>query len=98
MTEAALAFDHHAHVAHEENAFRAKILLAMRDLRARERRASSPDLVLGVAANDPAPDETERPKVPLRVPATPQRVDDPTPPAPPSREPEEPDHTPVEGP
>lgn len=37
-----------------EDAFRGPILAAMRDLRARERRASSPDLRLGDAANDDA--------------------------------------------
>jgi hypothetical protein len=35
-----------------DDAFRGPILEAMRDLRARERRASSPDLRLGDAAND----------------------------------------------
>ena len=37
-----------------DDAFRARIVAAMRDLRARERRASSPDLRLGDAANDVA--------------------------------------------
>jgi len=37
-----------------DDAFRGRILAAMRDLRARERRASSPDLRLGDAANDDA--------------------------------------------
>ena len=37
-----------------DDAFRDRILAAMRDLRARERRASSPDLRLGDAANDDA--------------------------------------------
>ena len=37
-----------------DDAFRGPILAAMRDLRARERRASSPDLRLGDAANDVA--------------------------------------------
>jgi len=37
-----------------DDAFRGRILTAMRDLRARERRASSPDLRLGDAANDDA--------------------------------------------
>ena len=37
-----------------DEAFRGRILAAMRDLRARERRASSPDLRLGDAANDDA--------------------------------------------
>lgn len=35
-----------------EDGFRGRILAAMRDLRARERRASRPDLGLGDAAND----------------------------------------------
>lgn len=35
-----------------DDAFRGRILSAMRDLRARERRVSSPDLRLGDAAND----------------------------------------------
>ena len=37
-----------------DDAFRGRIVAAMRDLRARERRASSPDLRLGDAANDDA--------------------------------------------
>ena len=37
-----------------DDAFRGRILAAMRDLRARERRASSPGLRLGDAANDDA--------------------------------------------
>jgi hypothetical protein len=37
-----------------DDAFRGPILAAMRDLRARERRASCPDLRLGDAANDDA--------------------------------------------
>ncbi len=37
-----------------DDAFRGRILKAMRDLRARDRRASSPDLRLGDAANDVA--------------------------------------------
>ena len=37
-----------------DDAFRVRILAAMRDLRARERRASSADLRLGDAANDDA--------------------------------------------
>jgi hypothetical protein len=37
-----------------DDAFRGRIMAAMRDLRARERRASSPDLRLGDAANDVA--------------------------------------------
>jgi len=37
-----------------DDAFRGPILEAMRDLRARERRASSPELRLGDAANDDA--------------------------------------------
>lgn len=36
------------------DAFRGPILAAVRDLRARERRASCPDLRLGDAANDDA--------------------------------------------
>ena len=35
-----------------DDAFRGRILAALGDLRARERRASSPDLRLGDAAND----------------------------------------------
>ncbi|GAC1546461.1 MAG: hypothetical protein NVS3B10_10420 [Polyangiales bacterium] len=38
----------------DDDAFRGRILAAMRDLRARERRASSPELRLGDAANDDA--------------------------------------------
>ncbi len=37
-----------------DDGFRGRILAAMRDVRARERRASSPDLRLGDAANDDA--------------------------------------------
>ena len=37
-----------------DDAFRGPILAAVRDLRARERRASCPDLRLGDAANDDA--------------------------------------------
>jgi hypothetical protein len=47
----------HAHDdAHDDadDAFRGRIMAAMRDLRARERRVSSPDLRLGDAANDVA--------------------------------------------
>ncbi len=37
-----------------DDAFRGRILAALRDVRARERRASSPGLRLGDAANDDA--------------------------------------------
>jgi len=37
-----------------DDAFRSRIMTAMRDLRARERRAGSSDLRLGDAANDVA--------------------------------------------
>ena len=49
------AAEHRADEAHDvDDTFRGRILAAMRDLRARERRASSPDLRLGDAANDDA--------------------------------------------
>lgn len=49
------ALERSGHEQHEvADAFRGRILAAMRDLRARERRASAPDLRLGDAANDDA--------------------------------------------